>query len=94
METNDYLDKYMNLQAVSRSVDWRLGDLDYRNKAYPVSVRPSHLNSFFLELKVRNSEVSLPVRDARELAQFILDSTQGLGDTDGIRDEITKRRKI
>jgi hypothetical protein len=90
MQTNDYLDKYINLQAKARNIRNGLSELCYRNKSYNVSVTPTHFNYFSLKLKVEGSEINLPVKDAREIAQFILDSTKGLEDTHDIMEEISK----
>lgn len=93
MKTNDYLDRYMNLQALDKRISSGISDLCYRNKIYDVGIQPNHFNYFSLVLSVKSSEVSLPIKDARELAQFILDSTEGLENTHDIMEEIRKRAK-
>ena len=95
MKTNRYLEKYIKSQVMQndgRDLQGTLKWVGGLNET--IRIEPSHFNYFSLQLITTVPPSTLTVDDARKLANWLLDVTDGLGETHEIRDEIKKRRNL
>ena len=88
METNKYLERYMKTQnALDESKEFVSALICDK---YGVTISPRHFNYFYFEVKANGCKLN--IEELMEVANWILEVTDGLEETHGIMGEIRKRK--
>lgn len=93
METNIYLDKYIDIQAKERQTRDDLQSMGHVTSNGDLEFSPRHFNYFSLQIKIRRDTVSLTMKEVKELGEYLLNVSKGLDDTHDIMSEISHHQK-
>ena len=89
----NYYNKYAKLQAIKLQVEKKESEMIYKDSTYRISITPTHFNYFSMTLCLKGECIDLPIDNIRDMAKWILESTENIKDPFKIWDDIYKKEE-
>jgi hypothetical protein len=93
MKTNDFLERYIKAQVEEDRVNEKKHSLNWATSDCSIRVTPEHFTIFYFKIKVKGKTEVLEIEEARGLAKYLLEATEGLENTTNMIEEIVRRKE-